>query len=134
MKRLGLFLPWLLALIATVGSLYFSEAFHMEPCKLCWYQRITVFPLVIILGIAAFRGAYRIIIYVLPLSIIGLGIAAYQTLMILFFSQTASCPECTLKAVSKHPVTFPLLSLCAFMTLNIALIWIYYKHKNSKKL
>lgn len=134
MKHLGLFLPWLLVLIATIGSLYFSEVTHVKPCSLCWYQRMMIFPLAIILGIAAFRNAYRIILYVLPLSLIGLGIATYQLIMVHFFAYKASCPECTLKAVSDHPVTFPLLSFGAFLVLNGALIWLYLKHKKSKKL
>lgn len=134
MKKLGLFLPWLLVLIATVASLYFSEVTHIQPCTLCWYQRIVIFPLAIILGIAAFRGAYRIILYVLPLTLIGFGIALYQVVMIKFFSASNQCPECTLKAVSDHPIAFPLLALIAFLILNILLIWIYFKHKKSKKL
>lgn len=134
MKKYELFLPWLIALIATVGSLFFGKVLHRSPCSLCWYQRIIMFPLVIILGIAAFRSAYRIIIYVLPLSLIGLGIALFHVIMIKFLGQTAICPECTLKSVSKDPATFPLLSLFSFFILNGLLIWIYIKHKNSKKL
>jgi len=134
MKKLGLFLPWLLVLIATVGSLYSSEVTHLKPCTLCWYQRIMIFPLAIILGIAAFRGAYRIILYVLPLTLIGLGIAAYQVIMIQFFAASNQCAECTLKSVSDYPIAFPLFSLLGFLVLNIVLIWLYLKHKKSKKL
>lgn len=134
MKKLGLFLPWLLVLIATVGSLYFSEVTHIKPCTLCWYQRITIFPLAIILGIAAFRNAYRIIIYVLPLSLIGLAISVYQVVMIKFFAQSATCPECTLRSAPNHPIAFPLLALISFLVLNLLLIWIYFKNKKSKKL
>ncbi len=134
MKKYELFLPWLVALIATVGSLFFGKVLDKAPCTLCWYQRIIMFPLVIILGIAAFRNAYRIIIYVLPLSLIGLGISLYHVLMIKFMEGPTYCPECTLEAVSKNPATFPFLSFLSFLLLNTLLIWIYIKHKNSKKL
>jgi len=134
MKKFSLFLPWLLVCIGVVGSLFFSEITHREPCTLCWYQRVILFPLAIILGIAAFRNAYRIILYVLPLSLIGLAISLYHIIMIKFFAQNNFCPSCTLKSVSDNPLTFPGLSLIAFVILNTLLIWIYVKHKKSKKL
>lgn len=134
MKNYSLFFPWIIALAATVGSLFFSHWLHREPCTLCWYQRVIMFPLAIILGIAAFRNAYRIILYVLPLSLIGLGIAIYHVLMIKVFDQTTLCTTCTIKAISPNPITFPALSLLAFLVLNISLIWIYIKHHRSKKL
>lgn len=134
MKKFTLFIPWLLVCIATVGSLFFSELSHKPPCTLCWYQRVVMFPLAIILGIAAFRGAYRIILYVLPLSIIGLAISAYHMIMIKFFAHTGSCPACTLQSVSPNPITFPALSFGAFLLLTILLIWVYWKHRRSKKL
>ncbi len=134
MKKFGLFLPWLIVCIATVGSLFFSEITHKEPCTLCWYQRVVLFPLAIILGIAAFRNAYRIVIYVLPLALIGFSIALYQVIMIQFYSMSNFCPSCTLKSVSSNPVTFPLLSLIAFGIISALLIWLYIKHKKSKKL
>ena len=135
MKRFELFIPWLIACLSTIGSLFFSELQHKAPCSLCWYQRIIMFPLAIILGIAAFRNAYRIIVYVLPLSLIGLGIATYHVIMIKLFHQITFCAECTLKPISSNPiVAFPTLSFTAFILLNASLIWIYWKHRNSKKL
>jgi len=134
MKKFTLFIPWLIVCIATVGTLFFTEILHSEPCTLCWYQRVVMFPLAIILGIAAFRGAYRIIIYVLPLSLIGLGIATYQVVMIHFFAKVPYCAACTLKVVGPHPITFPGLSMLAFLIISGLLIWIYCKHKKNKKL
>ncbi len=134
MKKFGLFFPWLLVCIGTVGSLFFSEITNEDPCTLCWYQRVILFPLAIILGIAAFRNAYRIILYVLPLSLIGLAISVYHVVLIKFFAQNNFCPSCTLKAVSDDPITMPILSLLAFLVLNILLIWLYVKHRRSKKL
>jgi disulfide bond formation protein DsbB len=77
----GLFLAWIVALGATLGSLYFSEIANFEPCKLCWFQRIFMYPLAVILGIAAFRRDRGIRWYALPLAGIGLAIALYHYLI-----------------------------------------------------
>jgi disulfide bond formation protein DsbB len=77
-RQYGLYLAWVVALVATGGSLYFSEVLRYEPCKLCWFQRIFMYPLVILLGIAAYRNDRRQVGYVLPLSIIGGCISIYH--------------------------------------------------------
>src|SRR3954465_8462725 len=73
-------LAWLQAVIASAGSLYFSEAMHFTPCVLCWYQRIAMYPLVVILTVGILLRESRLRLYVLPLSLIGLGIAIYHNL------------------------------------------------------
>lgn len=78
LERYGLYFAWVVALIATAGSLYFSEVRGFIPCQLCWYQRILMYPEFIILGIASYRGDRNIAVYVLPLSIMGLIIALYH--------------------------------------------------------
>ena len=68
----------LLVLTATAGSLYLSEIIGFVPCLLCWYQRIAMYPLVVVLGVALVRtdpGVWR---YALPLSLVGLAIAIYH--------------------------------------------------------
>ncbi len=67
----GLWLAFVVALTATSGSLYFSEVAGFPPCALCWYQRIAMYPLVIILGVAAWRGDRNVIRYAGPLAVIG---------------------------------------------------------------
>ena len=66
------------ALLATMGSLYFSEIAHFEPCRLCWYQRIAMYPLVVLLGIAAVRHDDGIRLYGRALSAIGALISLYH--------------------------------------------------------
>lgn len=75
-----IYLAWVVALVATLGSLYFSEIRLFRPCILCWYQRICMYPLVLILGIAAFRSDFGIRRYVLPLALIGALTGLYQNL------------------------------------------------------
>ncbi|NGX38791.1 MAG: Disulfide bond formation protein C [Chlamydiae bacterium] len=134
MKRYEIFLPWIIACIATVGSIFFGEVQNQHPCPLCWYQRILMFPLAIILGIAAFREAYRIVYYALPLSLIGLIISGYHVIMIEIFKKKSACPRCRVEGLSNDPVTFPFLSFCSFLVLSALLIWIAVKHHRSKKL
>ena len=70
---------WLASLIAMGGSLYLSEIAHLSPCRLCWYQRIAMYPLTVLLGIATFRAdLYTAKRYVAPLALIGAVIAAYH--------------------------------------------------------
>ncbi len=76
-----LYLAWVVALVATLGSLYFSEIKGFVPCEFCWYQRILMYPLSLILGIAAYSGERKIKKYVLPLSITGMIVSTYHYMM-----------------------------------------------------
>lgn len=71
-------LAWFIAIVATLGSLFLSEVAHFVPCTLCWYQRIAMYPLAIILGIAAVRRDASIWRYALPLALVGLTISIYH--------------------------------------------------------
>ena len=69
---------WILALVASTSSLYLSEVVGLIPCSLCWYQRIAMYPLVIVLGVGLLRRDFGVWRYGLPLSAIGLIIAIYH--------------------------------------------------------
>jgi disulfide bond formation protein DsbB len=119
-RRLGLWLAWLVALVTTLGSLYFSEVAHFTPCKLCWYQRIAIYPLAIVLLVAALRRDRRIAWYVVPVAIVGAGFAAYQTQLQAFPSQHSSfcttTEPCTVRYVWEFGfVSLPLMALSAFV-------------------
>ncbi len=72
---------WVVASLAMAGSLYFSEVANYTPCTLCWYQRIAMYPLVLILGIAAIRRDIGIRIYAIPVAAVGLVISSYHYLL-----------------------------------------------------
>ena len=72
---------FVVAVLATAGSLYFSEVAQFKPCRLCWYQRIAMYPLVVILGIAAWRGDPGVRRYAAPLAAIGAVISTYHYLL-----------------------------------------------------
>lgn len=110
---------WLVATVATLGSLYYSEVAHFVPCKLCWYQRIAMYPLAIILGIAAWRGEEAVRRYVLPVVTIGALISIYHYQLERFPSQSSfSCTveaPCTLVWVWHfHYISIPFMALSAF--------------------
>ncbi len=76
--RALLVLAWIVATASSGGSLYFSEVVGFIPCILCWYQRIAMYPLVLVLGVGALTGDRRVWRYALPLSGTGLIIALYH--------------------------------------------------------
>lgn len=128
MKKQGLFFSWIIACVATIGSLYFGEITHHEPCTLCWYQRIAIFPLAIILGIAFFRSDYKIIPYALPIAVIGLLLALIHVLLQYapesFLEMFCTGKEsCMVKRSLFGKASFSFLSLIGFALLNIFLIW-----------
>lgn len=130
----SLYLAWLVSVIATGGSLYFSEIAGFIPCELCWFQRIFMYPLVILLGIACFRTDRHIIPYILPLNIIGGCFSIYQISEQKFGTPslcTGTVP-CSGEYINWFGfVTIPILALTAFILITV-ILWI--THKKSKKL
>jgi disulfide bond formation protein DsbB len=123
-----LLLSWVAAIIATLGSLYFSEVMHFIPCTLCWYQRIFMYPLTIILGVAFYRNDQWIYRYVLPLSIIGMLISGYHTLLqkLPYLQQFEMCTTgvpCSKDYINWLGfVTIPLLAFIAFTIITVSLL------------
>lgn len=72
-------LTFLIALLSMAGSLYFSEVLHLAPCVLCWYQRITMYPIVILAFIPMIRKDDRAYRYIIPFALIGMFIAGYHS-------------------------------------------------------
>lgn len=122
-----MFLAWLIAIIAMTGSLYFSQIVGLTPCVLCWYQRIAMYPLVIVLALALWRQEETVIArYVLPLALLGGAIALFHWLLQLGIIPDAAAPcsagvSCTTRfIVFGGFVTIPLLSLVAFSLISAA--------------
>lgn len=111
---------WFVAVLATAGSLYFSEIANFEPCTLCWYQRIAMYPLVVILGIAAARRERAGAVYAAALAAIGALISAYHIALEWFPSlESGACdPDnpCTLLWFRVFGfISLPTLALAAFL-------------------
>ena len=115
-----LFACWLLAAGATLASLFFSEVMDLPPCSLCWYQRIFMFPLSVILLMGLFPFDAKVVRYALPLAIGGCATALYHALLQLGIipvsaapcRQGVSCSDADLSLFGW--VSIPMLSLLAF--------------------
>ena len=122
-----LYAAWTQSLIATVGSLYFSEIMRLPPCSLCWYQRIFMYPLVFILGVGIASSDRRVLLYALPMAVMGWLVAVYHNLLYYKiipegFTTCVSGVSCTSKQIEWLGfITIPLLSLSAF-TVILALL------------
>ncbi|MDY3204610.1 MAG: disulfide oxidoreductase [Arcobacter sp.] len=123
-----IFLAFLVSLVATLGSLFFSEIMHFIPCSLCWYQRIFMYPLVLLFLVNLLYPDDKIFKYSFPLVIIGLLISIYHNLLIY-----KVIPENLSPCVSGIPcsvdylnwfgfITIPLLSFFSYTTILILLI------------
>jgi disulfide bond formation protein DsbB len=114
------------ALIATLGSLYYSEIRGFIPCTLCWYQRILMYPLVLVTLVGILTRDARLPYYVLPLSVVGLGLSTYHYLIQLgIIERTAACAvgvPCNARYVNYFGfVTIPLMAATAFAIITLSM-------------
>lgn len=114
-----------MALVATAGSLFFSEVMDLPPCVLCWYQRIAMYPLVLIIGLGIATRDTRWKIYALPLAFAGLAISIYHNLLYygLIPESITPCREgisCTTVQIEWLGfITIPLMALTAFVLVTV---------------
>jgi disulfide bond formation protein DsbB len=122
----ALWLAWAIAFTATLGSLYFSEVANFTPCLLCWYQRIAMYPLAVLLLVAAIRRDRTVWTYALPIAAIGATISAIHYLL-----EWGVIPSGSLSCDPDNPCTviwFRVFGFAtmAFMALSafLAVIWL----------
>ncbi|OGN01712.1 MAG: hypothetical protein A3I26_01685 [Candidatus Yanofskybacteria bacterium RIFCSPLOWO2_02_FULL_43_10] len=123
-----LYIAWITAVVSMAGSLYFGEILGFTPCVLCWYQRIAMYPLVLIIGVGIIKKDRNFLNYALPLSVIGGAIAFYQNLLYYSVIQERLIP-CTfgISCVTRYInllgfIDIPLLSLFSFIIITTALL------------
>lgn len=123
-----LLFAWITAIIAMGGSLFFSERMGFIPCVLCWYQRILMYPLVLLLGIAFYRNDRSIYKYVLPVSVLGMLVSgthyALQKIPSMQeFSVCTSGVPCSGQYINLLGfITIPFLALLAFTIITIMML------------
>ena len=126
----------LVAVVATLGSLYFSEIANYFPCELCWYQRILMYPLVVILGVAVYENRAGVWKTALPLSTLGLAVAAYHVRLQLVDSGGGlGCTVgggCGSVQWEYAVFTIPRLSLTAFVLITAGLGVVAYLDRQSR--
>lgn len=126
--RVAVPLAWIVATVATLGSLYYSEVADFVPCKLCWYQRICMYPLVIVLGVAALRRDRGVRFTAIPLAGIGAVIASYHA-WIQAYPPVGGTSFCTLDAPCTERyvwefgfVSLPLMALSGFLFVIVMMV------------
>ena len=128
-----LYSTWLVALVATLGSLYFSEIREYIPCELCWYQRIAMYPLVLILGIGTFQNDSSVKKFVLPMSMLGgsISLLHYLEQKIPGFGGFKPCVNgvpCNAEYINWLGfITIPFLALVAFTLITIGMLILSFK-------
>ena len=130
-RRYSLFLAWLIALLATLGSLFVSVILNIKPCIFCWYQRIFMFPLVIILGLAAYKNDNKIVPYIIAFPLIGALIAIGQTIISYLDLSTYVCGlDCVQGNIKLFG--FLELSIASFLAFVAIFILLLISKKKSK--
>lgn len=126
----GIKFAFVVTLMSVAGSLFYSEYAGFAPCNLCWFQRIFMYPQVILLGLALLKKEDKIIDYSLALSIIGLVISAYHNYIFLKSIDSTFCGisgSCIIKYVLEYGyVTIPVMSFTAFLLVSLFLLFKKY--------
>lgn len=138
LQNYSLYFAWIVSVIASLGSLYFSEIKEFIPCELCWYQRIFMYPLAIILGIAAFYNEKNLKKYILLLSVIGGLISLYHYFVqkIPGFASIKPCVQgvpCNVQYINWFGfITIPFLAFIAFTIITVLMITLKAKNKDKQ--
>ncbi|MGY0693304.1 disulfide oxidoreductase [Virgibacillus sp. FSP13] len=134
-KQYSLYFAWIVSIVATLGSLYFSEIRGFIPCELCWYQRILMYPLTLILGIGTFQNDHSVKKYVLPLAIIGWFTSLFHYLeqKVPGFAKIKPCADgvpCSSEYINWLGfMTIPLLAFVAFTFIIVLMLFIKSPNK-----
>jgi disulfide bond formation protein DsbB len=124
----GVVLAWIVALVTTLGSLYYSEHAGFVPCELCWYQRIVMYPLVIVLGVAWLRRDAKVWITVLVFVVVGAPLSLYHWLVerVPAFAESSSCSitvPCTAPWFEKLGfVTLAWMAMSSFLLIGVLMV------------
>lgn len=115
----GRWLAFAVAGTAMAASLYYSEVVGFIPCEFCWYQRIAMYPLAVVLLVAAVTRDDRVAKYVLPIAAIGLSLSVYHYQLQVFPEQGGACSSgvpCTARYVEEFGfISIPFMAGCAFI-------------------
>lgn len=135
-SRYGLMLAGIVAVVAVLGSLTYSDILGYEPCKLCWFQRIFMYPQAFILVMAWFKKDYRVVPYAITLSMLGAILSAYHYLLQLGVAPALPCSavgfsaSCSQRFVMQYGyITIPMMALTAFVLILLFLLLQYRRRE-----
>jgi disulfide bond formation protein DsbB len=122
-------LSFLFATTSTLGSLFLSEIAKYAPCELCWFQRIFMYPLAVVLGVALFKKAKDVEKYAIPLSFIGGAVSTYHYYLQRAANPYAPCStigfsvSCTEKFFTYYGyITIPFMALTGFVAIFLLML------------
>jgi disulfide bond formation protein DsbB len=124
----ALLAAWIVAVVTTAGSLYYSLHAHFIPCELCWYQRIAMYPLVVVLGVGWIRRDHRAWITAAPFVVVGAPLSLYHWLVerVPAFAESSSCSvvaPCTAPYFEKYGfITLAWMCLSSFLLIGTLLV------------
>lgn len=128
-SRKAFLFSFLIALSSMLGSLFYSEVAGYGPCKLCWYQRILMYPLVLLFGFAMLRKRKDITDYALLMSLVGAAIAGYHYLLQIGVAPSIGCSAvgysvgCSQRFVMQYGyITIPLMAFSGFVLISTLLL------------
>ncbi len=136
--RYSVVVAMIVSLFGVMGSLAYSQIIGFEPCVLCWWQRVFQYPLFFIFAAAVCmkERSLKLLGYVLPMAIVGLGFSTYHYLVQRLDSVTSSCdvmgqsPSCAGYYVFEFGyVTIPMMALTIFAMTIILSFFIYKRNK-----
>jgi disulfide bond formation protein DsbB len=116
LRPVALWLAFAVAAVATLGSLYYSEVANYTPCLLCWYQRAAMYPLALILGVAAIAREVRVKYLAIPVAVVGAAISTYHYQLEMFPEQSSGVCSVDVPCTVRWFELFGFVSL-AFMAL-----------------
>lgn len=135
-KKIALYIAWIQSVLATAGSLYLSQVLHWTPCVLCWFQRIFMYPLILIIGVCIGRDIDDVEYLVWPMTAFGLLISLYHNLLMYHVISESLAPcsktgvSCTLPYHFFYGfLTVPLLAFIAFMVITISMFVVHRSKK-----
>lgn len=137
-SRNFIYFGWLISLVASVASLFFSEVMEFPPCTLCWYQRIAMYPLVIIFFVGKAKALKDVFSFSAPFVLIGWTIALYHNLLHYEIVPESASPcregvSCSTVYIELFDfITIPMMSFFAFSLIGIFLMIIYRRMKNEQ--
>jgi disulfide bond formation protein DsbB len=131
----ALWLAWLVSIVATVGSLIYSEVAHFVPCRLCWFQRIAMYPMAVVLLVGAIRQEVAARFYALPLAVIGLAISIWHYVIQVFPSLEGSACDpfnpCSARYVEVFGfISIPFMAGAGFTLISVLLLFYVRANKS----
>lgn len=138
-QQYGPYLALAPALAALLGSLYYSEVAGFIPCTLCWYQRILMYPLTLIILVGIFKQDEYLPNYVLPFSILGMGVSTYHYLIEKgVLEQSTSCAvgvPCNVSWVNYFGfITIAFMALTAFVMITVIMTFTRWAYRQNEAL